>query len=212
MTSRRVISVVLISTIIAGSVWKLAPSGSFDDIPLRQYLPSHGESEWDNRDSCDPYLEPGHLHINNKSVSKTYYESFNPNCVPGPGSWIERVKSSAESGFPIPELQNKELLNIGDSVDRTVIMRLCNHLGVHTNVHPLHTFQETTEETNGGLARSCYIPHLNLTLANWFFYGYDETDMWTDKKNTYQAPGEYSRRYDGPSITSQIWVLIPINT
>ncbi|KAL7276462.1 hypothetical protein RUND412_000524 [Rhizina undulata] len=143
-------------------------------------------------DMCEPYAMPGHLYINQTSYGDTYFESFTPLCQPAQNSWIKRILLKE----PIPELQNKEFLTVGDSVDRYLVMDLCTLLDAPLKVHPLHSFTETTEDQNGGLPRSCYVEHLNLTMANWFFYGYDEEDMWTDKSNTYTPPGEYHSRWD----------------
>lgn len=144
---------------------------------------------------CEPYTRPGHIHLNTTSHFDTYFASYDPTCQPSSPSWIAQIRASAANRSNISSLKNKELLILGDSIDRNIVIDLCALLGTPATVHPLHTYREAVDSKIGGYPRSCKIEHLNLTLANYFFYGYDETDMWTDKSNTYTAPGEFSRRW-----------------
>jgi len=135
------------------------------------------------------------MHLDALSHLSTHFTSYDPTCQPASPSYIQQILSSATNSTPIPNLQHKEVLILGDSIDRNIVIDLCALLGTPATIHPLHTYREAVDSKIGGFPRSCTIPHLNLTLANYFFYGYDETDMWTDKSNTYTPPGEFSKRW-----------------
>jgi len=122
-------------------------------------------------DSCEPYSRPGHLHLNKTDAWSTYYESYDPSCKPTQPSWIRSIILAVNNQTPLPELSNKLVLILGDSVDRNIVIDACSTLGFPATSHPLDTYNTTLENENGGLPRSCFIPHLNLTLASYFFMG-----------------------------------------
>ncbi|BFZ62480.1 hypothetical protein YB2330_003574 [Saitoella coloradoensis] len=111
------------------------------------------------------------------------------------GDYLTRIRARE----PIPELQDKTLLLLGDSVDRFTVVDFCSqYVGKNASAHPLDSFTGIVSQilpNMGGYSRSCYLDYLNLKVAWSFFYGFDETDMWQDKKSAYTAPGQFSERW-----------------
>lgn len=87
-------------------------------------------------------------------------------------------------------------------MDRFVLHDICTKFNGTFGMHPMDSYLKTTEEKKavGGLPRSCLIDgpsgRQGLTLLSYFFYGYDEADMWRDKETTWTSPPNYSDRWD----------------
>jgi hypothetical protein len=156
---------------------------------------------------CEPYIAPGYLDVSldasgSQPLGVSFY-SFSPTCAPPAKPWYQQIIDSVKDKTPIPELQNKELLLVGDSVDRNTIQDLCALSNAETRHHPLESYQLEVPKPSKGedpCHISCHIAHLNLTLANWFFYGFDETGLWRiDRANLVgmelAPPKEFSKRY-----------------
>jgi hypothetical protein len=147
---------------------------------------------------CDPYQMPGSL-LFDQNFENPRYESFDDECKPAAKSWISRIQESFAKELPIPELQNKEVLLIGDSVDRETVQHLCTELGLKASQHKIFSYQaaDTGQEAHllQSVPNSCVVKHLNLTISNWFFYGFDEDNIWSTPKNP-QIPeiGKFSLR------------------
>jgi hypothetical protein len=146
---------------------------------------------------CDPYTTPGTL-VFDQSFANPRYVTFDDKCKPAAIPWMTKLKESVVSKTPIPELQNKEVLLVGDSVDREGIHSMCKYIGLEAKFHAITSYKETGEAQNSkedsGLPSTCIVEHLNLTISNWFFYGYDEDNIWGKTNAKHPNIGEFSNR------------------
>jgi hypothetical protein len=187
-TSRYLLWGLMITVLILTFSWlspdrSTAPRPYADKLPFAEYK------------LCEPYTEPGILRLDSNYTSPVF-ETFDSSCRPAPVPWTVQIIQSASKKKQIPELQNKELLLIGDSVDRQIIENLCKHLGYSVDIHSYNNFQELLNSTDNGLPKSCYIPHLNVTLANWFLYGYSDDKTFWEKVSPkdHDSIGTYTQR------------------
>ena len=129
--------------------------------------------------TCSPHLLPGHLFLDPINPQNTRYHTYSACCRANPTPWVTRVLSALESNTPIPELQNKEIVAVGDSVDRAVLVATCKFFGAEIRYsHISNASNILTEGYVNGSPRVCTIPKLNLTLASYFMYGFDEDVLW----------------------------------
>jgi hypothetical protein len=178
--------------------------------PLPQHhFHSAGVSSLDSdsdTSTCNPYSGSIYLHLNNTKPLESTFASFS-SCQPTQPPWLNQLiltkpiapGSIGRGSPPIQELTNKTLLLIGDSVDRFLVTDLCSLIGGVLTIHPINSFSlpaSDEEKDNKGLPRSCFLESHNLTLANYFFYGYDEWDIWRDKMGTWSAPGTFEKRWE----------------
>lgn len=102
---------------------------------------------------------------------------------------------------PIEALKEKTVLLLGDSLERMLLQDLCSKLLGNFTVHPPDSYAIpiTKAKPSGGLPRSCSVAgpsgQQGLTLINYFFYGYDDKDVWRDKPATWSFPPKYSDRW-----------------
>ncbi|KAI5844095.1 hypothetical protein BZA05DRAFT_320033, partial [Tricharina praecox] len=106
------------------------------------------------------------------------------------------------TGGPIAALQNRTVLLVGDSVDRFLVDDMCHLLEGKLTIYPVSTYASSAPDHPtgaGGLPRTCQISGpsglQNLTLASYFFYGYDSLDLWRDKTATWTSPANFAPRW-----------------
>jgi len=71
-------------------------------------------------------------------------------------------------------------------------------------MHPNDSYKKTVNDTvvkaHHALPRSCFIDgpsgRQGLVLMSYFFYGYDENDMWRDKVSTWSEPPRFKDRWE----------------
>jgi hypothetical protein len=145
------------------------------------------------QDNCDPYRKPGQL-LFDEEFANPRYETFDGICKPAAYPWVKQLRDSIADKTPIPKLQNKEVLILGDSVDYGFVLNLCTYLGVDAVYHTEESYQSISEPAPERDFASCTISHLNLTVANWFFYGYPEDDVFAKNKK-HPNIGSFTKRY-----------------
>jgi len=149
--------------------------------------------------SCDPFVS-AFVALNRSKPIRTTFSSLHPDCKPANPSWFAQLKLSADA--PIVALQNRTVLFVGDSVDRFLVDDVCRLLQGNLVLHPVTTYASSVSGAPtgaGGLPRTCQISgpsgRQNLTLASYFFYGYDVADLWRDKKATWAPPANFPPRW-----------------
>lgn len=145
-----------------------------------------------NLKQCDPYAQPGYFDYQHPLQYNITYISLNPDCQPLDPSPI----SALEEGRAFPDLQDKTAVLIGDSVDRQNLELLCTHIGGDLTIADQSTHDKEAPGTSGGYPRLCHVKKYNLTISNYFFYGFDQESLWTDKDNVFLEPGDYLKRID----------------
>ncbi|VVT49989.1 uncharacterized protein SAPINGB_P002545 [Magnusiomyces paraingens] len=136
---------------------------------------------------CDPYKELGYFDITDKIYSNMTYVSLNPSCQPIASNIVNRIKEKES----IPELVNKTMIFIGDSVDRYNIDRLC----ITTNSNHSYTYQDdhnhlwtNTSNIPTCFPRVCRNEFYNFTVVNYFTYGFDTQETWKIKNRPLREP------------------------
>lgn len=164
---------------------------SSGDIKLKGLGKSKSRSKTPGH--CDPYAQPGFYDFSLPLTSNTTFQSLNKDCQvldPSPLSYIENE-------LDYEALRDKTAVLIGDSVDRQVLEQLCTYIKGNLTVSSQDSHDNPAKDLkSGGYPRSCYVEKYNLLISNYFFYGFDINDMWTDKTNVYLAPGDYKKRID----------------
>ncbi|KAF8461007.1 hypothetical protein BDZ91DRAFT_384016 [Kalaharituber pfeilii] len=196
-------SLVLLLCIFFGILLlTFVPYGDFP--PPVSLLERPGKEAFPTDPDCDPFNEQGHLHLNKSSPLSSYFVSYSPTCKPTTPLWLTQLAALTKDDEPILELKDRSILFIGDSVDRLLVIDFCNFLNGTYTIHPVNTYrgespEARTKRPNGALPRLCRVDgpsgRQNLTLSNYFFYGFDEEDMWMDKKSTYTVPAPYTDRW-----------------
>ncbi|KAF1988608.1 hypothetical protein K402DRAFT_452815 [Aulographum hederae CBS 113979] len=163
---------------------------------LQKPSTSHRPNPQPDDPTCDPWSSPSHLYLNTTHPLSSRLHTYNPSCQPASPPWISQIQSTLQTKTPIPALANKEVLLVGDSVDRRILFDLCNAtLGLPFQSRSLYNFSEPNTNATGGVPHTCSIPQLNLTLSNFFFYGFDETDMFKGL-GPYCPPGRFTERFE----------------
>ena len=145
-----------------------------------------------------------HLELNSSSSLDSFFTTFSPSCKPSVPNWISQLHSLTQQDEPHAAFLDKSVLFIGDSVDRFLMKDICTMLGGNYTIHRIDSFLAEASDAhdakpNGGTPRSCFIGGPSgrqaLTMASFFFYGFDERDIWTDKTSTWSSPARYSERW-----------------
>lgn len=154
-----------------------------------------GPDDDNYNDHCDPFNEPGYFDVQNHLSVYTKYVSLNPKCkTKADHIWTRLVQNET-----IPELQDKTVVIIGDSVDRNLVTFLCDK--AKGTIRP--TYQEdhnhewnrsSGREVPHCFPRVCTLPFYNLTIVNYFMYGLDEQGIWNDRKDIFWAPYTWRER------------------
>ncbi|VVT49987.1 uncharacterized protein SAPINGB_P002544 [Magnusiomyces paraingens] len=160
-----------------------------------QVTPTSSSTELTSIKHCDPYQEPGYFDITDKVHSNMKYISLNPSCQPMASNIVNRIKEKDS----IPELLNKTMIFIGDSVDRFHIDRLCSS----TLSNEFKTYQDdhnhiwnTTDKVPNSFPRVCNNDIYNFTVVNYFIYGFDLQGVWADRKKVFPEPFKWRDRVD----------------
>lgn len=161
--------------------------------PLKIKRPTQPKSESKGSDHCDPYSQPGFYDFVSPLLSNITYRSLNKDCQvldPSPLSYIE-------NDLDYEALRDKTAVLIGDSVDRQVLEQLCSYIKGNLTISAQDSHDKPAEDPkSGGYPRMCYVEKYNLVISNYFFYGFDRDDIWTDKTNVYLEPGDYTKRIE----------------
>lgn len=153
-----------------------------------------------HRDECDPFLEPGYLTTNPYNTSENFWTPFDQDC-PRPPHFLQDVIDRK----PLPWLQGKTLLMVGDSVERNNLRFFCelvNSTNLRTTslrnldmgIRPGNTINEPGDITR---PRVCRIDEYDFEIISFFHYGLHTTEIWTDIQ-IYTPPEIWERR---------IWML-----
>lgn len=152
---------------------------------------------------------------------QSYFTTFSPHCKTSNPPWLTQMAELGPSDPPVEALKDKTVLFLGDSLERMLLQDLCRKLKGNLTIHPPDNYTIPISKDglsgglpnrglpnrglpsgglpSGGLPRSCRIAgpsgQQGLTLINYFFYGYDENDMWQDKFATWSFPPRYSDRW-----------------
>ncbi|KAM0748021.1 hypothetical protein T439DRAFT_88922 [Meredithblackwellia eburnea MCA 4105] len=154
--------------------------------------PSH--SQFFSTGCSDPYLEPGYLVRNLTSHEGNRWVPFNPSCTAP--SLLSRVKN----GDDLPWLHGRTVVLVGASVERRMLVYLCDYLGgdfqVITPSNPLHppppgnatkgwdyrepdpTIEKELLGARGSPSK-CYIPSRDLLFVLAFHTGVDDSGFWS---------------------------------
>jgi hypothetical protein len=148
----------------------------------------------------DPYLEPGILTTNTTDIAQNYWTPFNPQC-PRSQHFLQDVIDRK----PLPWLQGRTLLMVGDSVDRNNLRFFCELVN-STNMR-VTTMENLSEVSFGDTdldpfnmdpgdltkPRICRIDEYDFEIINFFHYGMLDEEIWTDKA-VYTPPGTIEKR------------------
>lgn len=141
---------------------------------------------------CDPYSQFGYYDYQNPLQYNISFKSLDPDCQPLDPSPI----SVLEKSLPFDLLRDKTAVLIGDSVDRQNLELLCPYINGNLTTSDQDSHHKTPPGSSGGYPRLCYVEKYNLSISNYFFYGFDQDSIWTDKENVFLEPGDYLKRID----------------
>ena len=160
----------------------------------------HAKHPLSDPDECDPFLEPGYLTTNQRNIAENFWTPFDQNCPRAPHFLQDVIDRK-----PLPWLQGKTLLMIGDSIERNNLRFFCELVN-STNLRTTH-LRNLDEAVRPGTVinepgdltrpRVCRIDEYNFEVISYFHYGLQEEEIWSDI-NIYTPPGLFERR---------IWML-----
>lgn len=145
-----------------------------------------------NAPRCDPYSQFGFYDFQSPLQYNITYNSLNPSCQPLNPSPV----SALENGLPFEQLQDKTAVLIGDSIDRQNLELLCPYIKGELFISDQDSHDKPAPGSSGGYPRRCYVEKYNLSISNYFFYGFDRDSIWPDKANVFLEPGDYLKRLD----------------
>lgn len=140
------------------------------------------------RVNCDPYALPGYIDYDKNNFNKTHWVGYNDDCKAIHPPPILQLRD----GMDFPDLKDKSVLFIGDSVDRQNAAFSCEMIGQDVKVTYQRDYKDEVTDPgkmSGGHPRYCYSPEYNMTLSTFFFFGFDTDEIWHDKKKSYLLPG-----------------------
>jgi hypothetical protein len=148
--------------------------------------PKAASSALNLNDACDPYLQPGTLNLNMADIHDVYWTSFNPQCRRAPHFMADVLERK-----PLPWLQGRTVLLVGDSVDRSNLVNFCqlvNSSDVRMTMnHDLSdTIAPERSEANFSKTRICRVEEYDFEIINYFFWGMDVNDR--DEDFTPEGP------------------------
>ena len=154
---------------------------------ISSITPHHHQNPYlsPSNSSCDPYLQPGILLTNKSDTEKNFWKSFNPEC-PRASHFLPDVLQRK----PLPWLQDKTLLLIGDSVDRNNLAFFCELLNSSDHM----TFIQDITYANITITTSiesyiapaqpvsvCRIHEYNFEVIMFWQCGFVDKDIFMDK-------------------------------
>ena len=168
--------------------------------PPKHNYPQHPYLE-SNRHKCDdPFLEPGILTANASDKDQNFWTPLNSDCPRAPHFLQDVIDRK-----PLPWLQGRTLLMVGDSVDRNNLRFFCELAGSEnmrvtsmTNLTEVTLGDTDLEPWNidpGDLTRPrvCRIDEYDFEIIMFFHYGMQDEEIWTEK-NVYTPPGLIEKR------------------
>jgi len=146
--------------------------------------------------SCDPYLEPGYLTTNPHNITGTYWTPYNRSCPRAP-SFLADVRDRR----PLPWLEGRTLLLVGDSIERNNLRFFCDLVGskdlrttpmrnLSATLREGHTVLEPADITRPNV---CRVAEYDFEIVSFFHYGMQEDNIWSDTR-IYTAPAVMEER------------------
>ena len=135
--------------------------------------------------NCDPYLQPGVLITSKNDTDKNFWRSFNPECPRAPHFLPDVLQRK-----PLPWLQNKTVLLIGDSVEVNGLHHFCELLNSSDHMTLIHEINYSnitvTTPTKSFMAPAqgiaiCRLHEYNFEIAHWWQCGLVAEDVFEDK-------------------------------
>ena len=154
---------------------------------------------------CDPFQEPGYLTTNQHDLTENFWTPFNQNCPRAPHFLRDVIDRK-----PLPWLQGKTLLMIGDSIERNNLRFFCELVN-STNLRTTHLRNLDEGIQRGNVIkepcdltrpRVCRIDEYEFEIISYFHYGLQEEDIWEDIQ-IYTPPGLFDRRV--PILEDMFW-------
>ncbi|GAA5912095.1 uncharacterized protein JCM6883_007109 [Sporobolomyces salmoneus] len=143
---------------------------------------------------CDPFAEPGYLHVDDSSPLSTRWIPFSDTCEPSP-DWISLIASQDLSS--LSWLANRTILILGDSVDRNGLQHMAEMLGLPRYCVPYDDFSQKGIVPSGwderGIPWVVEIPWLGTYFTNGFMYGLDDEDNFRQQPD-WHPPGKAEDR------------------
>ena len=172
--------------------------------------------------TCDAYTQPGLVQHNPYPVWKPYDPLCEapallpnllatlPSAATGSGARLRKTLVTAAERTELSRtLQNRTVLLVGDAVDRTLLMQLCQLFGREvTGVDQAHPWGESlrrvpashmpsgsahTNPSDVLLADYCYEPVYDTLFTSFYHYGADTDDRW-QRQASYFPPGRFEHR------------------
>lgn len=131
--------------------------------------------------------------MNRDNPSETRWTAFNPTCQAD-----NTLVKAFESGQPLPWIDGKQILLVGDSVDRELLRWLCRLPGGEISASELNDPTPVFNDSlvNKGYPRVCTFPNRGgLTIRNYHFCGLDHVGVWKDKTDPCIAPSVFPSRW-----------------
>ncbi|GAA6063029.1 hypothetical protein JCM10212_001008 [Sporobolomyces blumeae] len=145
---------------------------------------------------CDPFAEPGYLHVDDASPLSTRWIPFSDSCEPAP-DWIATI--ARRDVAHLAWLANRTVLVLGDSVDRNGLHHMAEMLGLPRYCVPYDDFANKGHVPPGwderGIPWVIEVPFLNTYFTNGFFYGLDDEDNFRQQPD-WHPPGKAEDRID----------------
>jgi len=150
--------------------------------------------------NCDPYLEPGYVTLDPNvswpdSLLSNTWTPYDPQCQPP----MPRLFQDVIDRKPLPWLNNKTCLFLGDSIERKNLEHFCAFQGVTTvDSEPTFEVEENGEivRTDPPVLKTCTIAEYDLMLVQLHFYVRMEEDPWWPwtMKGRYKRPRMLEQR------------------
>lgn len=160
---------------------------------------------------CNPFTRPGFVAHMPYPLWKTFEPACPPSTVlPDMLATLPRSTGALRSPSVTPQrqaalmhaLRNRTVVLVGDGVDRTMIMNLCEMVGEKpVPVDASHPWgaslkQLTYVGKNMGdslLADYCYVPKYSAIFTSFYHYGADTNELWREQRDFF-PPGQFEKR------------------
>src|SRR5947207_2833659 len=131
---------------------------------------------------CDTYLQPGFITTHVSNMTQNYWTSYNPNCPRAPHFMQDVLERK-----PLPWLQGKTFLLVGDSVDRNAVnyfFELVNSSGQYERTwdNIIVTARDGSQyEAPTQHLRICRVDEYNFEMVMFFHYGLEDADVYAER-------------------------------
>ncbi|WFD42289.1 hypothetical protein MPSI1_000931 [Malassezia psittaci] len=167
-------------------------------------------------DGCNPFAKPGYLEHDPYPIWRPFDETCEPprlfahllSSLPtasaGPVANFRSTGVATQARQELERvIQNRTVLLVGDTIDRSMVQNLCTMLGLssvsvtadHAFGDSLKNVESTTTPGDTLLADYCYVEQYDTLFTSFYHYGIETSEVW-NKQPTYYPPQRFEARVE----------------